>query len=88
MWRARRCWRAIVRSHDAATQDHVNEQMATGSHVQFSRWTHKMKIMIEIAPGELADRLSILEIKLSKITDEACGRLIRWAYAREEGWCH
>ena len=40
-----------------------------------------MKIMIEIAPGELADRLSILEIKLSKINDENKLKNIRYEYA-------
>ena len=30
-----------------------------------------MKILVEIAPGELIDKLTILEIKLEQITDEA-----------------
>ena len=30
-----------------------------------------MKILVEIAPGELIDKLTILEIKLEQITDQA-----------------
>ena len=39
-----------------------------------------MKITIEIAPGELIDRLSILEIKLTQITDPAKLANIRYEY--------
>ncbi len=39
-----------------------------------------MKIVIEIAPGELIDRLSILEIKLARIKDEAKLKNIRHEY--------
>ena len=30
-----------------------------------------MKLMVEVAPGELIDKITILEIKLNKINDEA-----------------
>ena len=30
-----------------------------------------MKLMVEVAPGELIDKITILEIKLNKIDDEA-----------------
>ena len=30
-----------------------------------------MKLMVEVAPGELIDKITILEIKLKKIDDEA-----------------
>lgn len=39
-----------------------------------------MKIVIEIAPGELVDRLSILEIKMERIKDEAKLKNIRQEY--------
>jgi len=39
-----------------------------------------MKIVIEIAPGELIDRLSILEIKMDRIKDEGKLKNIRREY--------
>ena len=39
-----------------------------------------MKIVIEIAPGEIVDRLSILEIKMERIKDEAKLKNIRQEY--------
>lgn len=39
-----------------------------------------MKIVIEIAPAELIDRLSILEIKMERIKDEAKLKNVRQEY--------
>ena len=43
----------------------------------FSGFRRKLKIVIEIAPREPIDRLSILEIKLARIKDEAKLKNIR-----------
>lgn len=40
-----------------------------------------MPIMVEIAPGELIDKITILEIKLENISDEAKRVNIRHEYA-------
>ena len=39
-----------------------------------------MKLMVEVAPGELIDKITILEIKLNKIDDEAKLKNVRREY--------
>jgi hypothetical protein len=71
------CDSAAVRIARLEAERHAGAPAPVESQPQVGQ---SMKLMIEVAPGELIDRLSILEIKLARIQDSGKLRNIRHEY--------